>query len=62
MGYMERTKLIRYSDELDGLDSLPGSARLFSLLHSAQTDLGAYPTSYAIGTECCFPGVKAAGA
>jgi hypothetical protein len=34
----------------------------FSFLHSVQTDTGAHPGSYPMGTEGGFPGDKAAGA
>jgi hypothetical protein len=32
----------------------------FSLLHSVQTDTGAHPASYPMGTRADSPGVKAA--
>jgi hypothetical protein len=37
--------------------SISSSARFF-LLHSAQTDSGAHPVSYPMGTECSYPRVK----
>jgi hypothetical protein len=45
---------------LDGLGSIPGSVR-FSLLHSVQTDSGAHPASYPVGTVGSFPGLKRPG-
>jgi hypothetical protein len=47
--------------ELDGLGSIPGRQD-FSLLYSIQTDSGAYPASYLMGTGGRFPRGKAAGA
>jgi hypothetical protein len=46
---------------LDGPVSIIGSAK-FSLLHSIQTDFGAHPASYPIGTGDCFLGGKVAEA
>jgi hypothetical protein len=34
----------------------------FSLIHCTQTGSGAHPPSYPLGTRCCFPRGKAAGA
>jgi hypothetical protein len=34
----------------------------FSLLDTVQTGSGLHPTSYLMGTECCFPAGKSAGA
>jgi hypothetical protein len=44
---------------MDGLGSIPGSVT--SLLHSVQTDYGAHPASYPIGTGGSFLGGKEAG-
>jgi hypothetical protein len=53
----------RYSDGIravrPGFDSQQGNN---SLLHSAQTDPGAHPASYPLGTGASFPGGKATGA
>jgi hypothetical protein len=55
-----KLKFLRISYGLDGPGSIPGNVR-FSLLHSVQTDSGAYPASYPIGTRGSFPGVKQPG-
>jgi hypothetical protein len=39
----------------------PAGAGNFSLHHRVQTDTGAYPASYPMGTRGSFPGGKAAG-
>jgi hypothetical protein len=39
----------------------PAGVRDFSLVHNIQTGSGAHPTSYAMTTEGCFPGVKQQG-
>jgi hypothetical protein len=39
----------------------PTGAGNFSLHHCVQTDSGAHPTSYPMGTRGSFPGGKAAG-
>jgi hypothetical protein len=36
--------------------------QLFSLLHNSQTDSGAHPVSYTIGTGVILPDIKAVGA
>jgi hypothetical protein len=41
---------------------IPTGAGNFSLHHRVQTDYGAHPASYAMGTRRSFPGSKAAGA
>jgi hypothetical protein len=46
---------------LDSPGSILGKAR-FSLLHRVQTDSGAHPAFYLMGTGGDFPGGKAAGA
>jgi hypothetical protein len=41
---------------------VPAGTGNFSLHHRVQTGSGAHPASYPVGTRCCFPGGKAAGA
>jgi hypothetical protein len=40
---------------------LPVGERFFSSPHSVQTESGAHPASYPMGTEGFFPGVKRGG-
>jgi hypothetical protein len=37
------------------------TAQVFSILRSVQTDCGAHPTAYPVGTGGSFPGVKREG-
>jgi hypothetical protein len=39
---------------------IPGSGKIFFVLHHVQTGFGTRPVSYKMGTEGCFPGGKAA--
>jgi hypothetical protein len=56
----EPGQLSRYSDGLQA--GRPGfdfpTLQDFSLLHSVQTDSGAHPVSYLIGTGALSPGIK----
>jgi hypothetical protein len=47
---------------LEDRGSISGRGKNFSLLHCVQTDTGAHPASYLLGTRCCFPRAKMAGA
>jgi hypothetical protein len=38
---------------------IPSRARDFCLFRSVQTDTGAHPASYPVGSGCSFPGDKA---
>jgi hypothetical protein len=66
-----RNEMVFYGEELlaprpiPNLEDDPLSAVrvcLFSTVHRVQTDSGAHPTSYPIGTGGSFPGGKAEGA
>jgi ABC-type cobalt transport system substrate-binding protein len=46
--------------ELDLQILFPAGTRIFSILHSVQTDFGAHPVSYSIGTGGDFLGGKVA--
>jgi len=45
-----------------GLIPSGGSEGIFSLCHCTQTNAGAHPTYYPMGTRASFPGHKVAGA
>jgi len=47
---------------LDDRLSIPGRGRDFSHLHRVQTDSGAHPASYPMGSGGRFPGGRTAGA
>jgi hypothetical protein len=49
----EPGEISRYRDGLDGRDSIRGS-----IFHSVHTDSEAHPSSYPMGTEGSFQGVK----
>jgi hypothetical protein len=40
---------------------IPGRGKRYFLLHCMQTDSGAHPASYPMGTRVSFPGVKQPG-
>jgi hypothetical protein len=66
MNYMSRDSSVgiatgyRLDDQMIGV-RFPAGAGNFSLRHHVQTDSGANPASYPVGTADSFPGVKAVG-
>jgi hypothetical protein len=53
---------IAISNGIDDPGSISCRGKKFSLLHSVQTDTGANPASYPVGTEGSVPEDNAAGA
>jgi hypothetical protein len=55
--------IISYAlDDRGSTVRFPAGPGNFSLHHHGQNGSRSHPVSYPMGTRCCFPGVKAAGA